>query len=112
MRNTQSTRCVKSSSATPRDSTDSGELLQLLKIEYEFSVHAKRLAGSAKIMKKTSARKKKLGNGETLRSEYRFDYSKSQPNRFAAKVSKGTVAVVLGPSVAKIFRSPEGVSAL
>jgi len=63
-------------------------------------------------MKKTSARKKNPVNEETLRSEYRFDYSKSQPNRFAAKMSKGTVAVVLEPDVAKIFRSSEVVNAL
>ena len=76
------------------------------------SVHAKRLAGSAKIMKKTLGRKKKPVNEETLRSEYRFDYSKSQPNRFAAKMSKETVAVVLEPDVAKIFKSSEVVNAL
>ena len=50
-------------------------------------------------MKKTSVRKKKPIDEEALRSEYRFDYSKSKPNRFAAKMSKGTVAVVLEPDV-------------
>ena len=74
-------------------------------------MHAKRLAGSAKIMKKTLVRKKRPSDEETLSSEYRFDYSKSQPNRFAAKMSKGTVAVVLEPDVAKIFRSSEVVNA-
>ena len=78
MKNIQFTSCVKSSSAT----------LQVLTIECEFSVHAKRLAGSAKIMKKTLGRKKKSADEEALRSEYRFDYSKSQPNRFAAKMGK------------------------
>ena len=63
-------------------------------------------------MKKTLGRKKKLAHEETLSSEYRFDYSKSQPNRFAAKMSKGTVAVVLEPDVAEIFRSSEAVNAL
>ena len=63
-------------------------------------------------MKKTLVRKKKPVDQETLRSEYRFDYSKSKPNRFAAKMSKGTVAVVLEPDVAKIFRSSEVVNAL
>ena len=32
---------------------------------------------------------------ETMRAEYRFDYSKAKPNRFAAKMSKRTIAVVL-----------------
>ena len=62
----------------------------------------------AKIMKKTSVRKKKPADEETLRSEYRFDYSKSKPNRFAAEMSKSTVAVVLEPDVAEVFRSSEG----
>ena len=63
-------------------------------------------------MKKTLVRKKRPVDEQPLRSEYRFDYSKSQPNRFAAKMSKGTVAVVLEPDVAKVFRSSEVVNAL
>jgi len=43
-------------------------------------------------MKKTSVRKKRESPQDTLRSEYRFDYGKSKPNRFAAKMSQGTVA--------------------
>ena len=62
-------------------------------------------------MKKTLIRKKKPVD-ETLQSEYRFDYSKSQPNRFAEKMSQATVAVVLEPDVAEIFRSSEVVNAL
>ena len=63
-------------------------------------------------MKKTSVRKKRLVGEETLRSEYRLDYSKSKPNRFAGKMSKGTVAVVLEPDVAEIFGSSEVVNDL
>jgi len=63
-------------------------------------------------MKKMSVRKKKSVDEETLRSEYRFDYSKSKPNRFAAKISKGSVAVVLEPDVAEIFGSSEVVNDL
>jgi hypothetical protein len=63
-------------------------------------------------MKKTSVRKKRPADEEKLRSEYRFDYSKSKPNRFAAKMSKGTVAVVLEPDVAEIFGSSEVVNDL
>lgn len=62
-------------------------------------------------MKKTSG-KKKSGKQDTLRSEYRFDYGKSKPNRYAAKISQGTVAVVLEPDVAAVFRSSEAVNAL
>ena len=63
-------------------------------------------------MKKTSVRKKKIAKGDTLSPEYRFDYSKSKPNRFAAKMSEGTVAVVLEPDVAAVFKSSEVVNAL
>ena len=49
-------------------------------------------------MKKRSVRKKKPVD-EALRPDYHFDYSKSQPNRFAAKMSKGSVAGVLEPDV-------------
>jgi len=63
-------------------------------------------------MKKTLVRKKKPTKRETMGSEYRFDYSKSKPNRFAAKMSEGTVAVVLEPDVAAVFKSSEAVNAL
>jgi hypothetical protein len=63
-------------------------------------------------MKKTLARKKKSVKQEAMRPEYRFDYSKAKPNRFAAQMSEGTVAVVLEPDVAAVFRSSEVVNAL
>lgn len=63
-------------------------------------------------MKKTSVRKKKPVKRETMSAEYRFDYSKSKPNRYAAKMSEGTVAVVLEPDVAAVFKSSEAVNAL
>lgn len=44
--------------------------------------------------------------------EYRFDYSKSKPNRFAKRMKADSVAVVLDPDVAKVFNSSESVNAL
>ena len=73
---------------------------------------ARQRARSAKIMKKTSVRKKRESPQDTLRSEYRFDYGKSKPNRFAAKMSQSTVAVVLEPDVVAVFKSSEAVNAL
>ena len=61
-------------------------------------------------MKKKSVRKK-ARKQEALKSEYRFDYSKAKPNRFATKMREGTVAVVLEPDVAAIFKSSEAVNA-
>lgn len=47
-----------------------------------------------------------------MRREYRFDYRKSRPNRFATLMKRGTVAVVLDPDVASVFQSPESVNSL
>ena len=47
-----------------------------------------------------------------MRREYRFDYRKSRPNRFAPLMKEGAVAVVLDPDVASVFRSPESVNSL
>jgi hypothetical protein len=47
-----------------------------------------------------------------LRREYRFDYAKARPNRFAAALKERTTAVVLDPDVAVVFRSPESANRL
>jgi len=63
-------------------------------------------------MKKTLSHKKRSVKDDEMRSEYRFDYSKSKPNRFAAQMSEGTVAIVLEPDVAAVFKSSEAVNTL
>ncbi len=47
-----------------------------------------------------------------MRREYRFDYRKSRPNRFAPLMKGGTIAIVLDPDVASVFRSPKLVNSL
>jgi hypothetical protein len=42
----------------------------------------------------------------------RLDCGRAKPNRFAGKMSKGVVAVVLEPDVAVVFNSSESVNAL
>jgi hypothetical protein len=42
-------------------------------------------------------------------SEYRFDYSKARPNRFAAE---GSLVVVLEPDIAQVFGTEETVKAI
>lgn len=59
-------------------------------------------------MKKAQSKKRTFD----MKSEYRFDYSKSRPNRFARKMSEGTVAVVLDADVATVFNSSESVNDL
>jgi hypothetical protein len=63
-------------------------------------------------MKKTSACKKSPVLPDEMRREYRFDYTKAKPNRFAAEMGTGTIAVVLEPDVAAVFQSAEAVNAL
>jgi hypothetical protein len=63
-------------------------------------------------MKKTSARKKPRVPPDEMRRGYRFDYTKAKPNRFAAEMGAGTIAVVLDPDVAAVFQSSEAVNAL
>jgi len=59
-----------------------------------------------------SARKKSPVLPDKMRREYRFDYTKAKPNRFAAQMGAGTIAVVLDPDVAAVFQSSESVNAL
>ncbi len=47
---------------------------------------------------------------DDLRSEYRFDYSKAKPNRFAQAAGKRRVAVVLDEDVAEVFETTESVN--
>jgi hypothetical protein len=47
-----------------------------------------------------------------MRREYRFDYRKSRPNRFEPLMKGGTIAIVLDPDVASVFRSPKSVNSL
>ena len=46
-----------------------------------------------------------------MRAEYRFDYRKAKPNRFAAKVKKGGRLVILDPEIAEIFQDSKQVNA-
>jgi hypothetical protein len=63
-------------------------------------------------MRKTSNGKKHRILRDPLRKEYRFDYRRAKPNRFAENMSKDAVVVVLEPDVAAVFKSSEAVNAL
>lgn len=45
-----------------------------------------------------------------LRDEYRFDYAKAKPNRFASRARNKSVVVLLEPDVAKVFRDGASVN--
>jgi hypothetical protein len=63
-------------------------------------------------MKNTSGNKVKQNRSDELRPEYRFDYSKAKPNRFAARTRPGSVAILLDPDVARFFKNAESVNAV
>ena len=61
------------------------------------------------IMKKARRGKRQNLRGE-LAPSYRFDYSKAKPNRFARKLAKESVIVVLDPDVARVYRNSKSVN--
>ena len=64
-------------------------------------VSAKRVASSPR---------KRATRSDDLRAHYDLDRANARPNRFAARFAKDTVAVVLDPDVASIFRDAEAVN--
>jgi hypothetical protein len=63
-------------------------------------------------MKKTSSPEPEQDAIEELREEYRFDYGKARPNRFAGQVDKSQVVVMLDPDISEVFTTPESVNAV
>lgn len=55
--------------------------------------------------KKSLARKKAQAKQEMMDREYRFDYSKSKLNRFAARMSNSAITVALEPNVKAVPQS-------
>jgi hypothetical protein len=49
-------------------------------------------------------------NNEEMPAEYKFDYSKARPNRFAEKYQQTQRTVVLDSDVAENFPSAESVN--
>ena len=61
-------------------------------------------------MKKTSVSKVRRKATTALRPEYRFDYSKARANRFAGRIDKNRLVVVLDPDIAQVFTTQESVN--
>ena len=61
-------------------------------------------------MKRTRTAKKIPETEKDMLPEYRFDYSKARPNRFAGQLKRGSRAVILDPDVAAVFSTPESVN--
>ena len=59
-------------------------------------------------MKKTPGTKpRKVAD---MQKEYRFDYSKAKPNRFASRMKDSPLVAVIDPDVAKVFTTSEQVN--
>ncbi len=59
-------------------------------------------------MKKTSvAKPRKVAE---MSAEYKLDYKKAKPNRFAGRMEDSPLVVVVDPDVAKVFTSAEQVN--
>ena len=61
-------------------------------------------------MKKAPSSKSRREKSGDMLPEYNFDYSKAKPNRFAGRISKERVVVLLDPEVSEVFTTPESVN--
>ena len=56
--------------------------------------------------------KRNASDNQDMQEEYRFDYSKAKPNRFAGRARQGSVAILLDPDVADVFKDSDAVNAV
>lgn len=63
-------------------------------------------------MKITTTDRPTVKRTAALQPEYRFDYTNAKPNRFAKLTQPGSLAVVLDPNVAEVFKDAESVNAV
>jgi len=61
-------------------------------------------------MKNTKSVEKNAIEADEIKDEYRFDYNKAKPNRFAGKIGKKQLMVVLDDDVAAVFKTSESVN--
>jgi hypothetical protein len=45
-----------------------------------------------------------------MQPEYRLDYKQARPNRFAGRIERQQLVVVLDKDVSKVFSTPESVN--
>ena len=67
---------------------------------------------SARTSRKASASSRTSAARRGLSREYRFDYGKSRANRFARRVPRDAVVIVLDSDVAKVIRDPKRINAI
>jgi len=60
-------------------------------------------------MKKAPASRPTPAKLGEIRDEYRFDYAKSKPNRFALRAAHAPLVVALDEDISSVFSTPEAV---
>jgi hypothetical protein len=63
-------------------------------------------------MKKTKIIDGTSSAPDELLPEYRFDYRKARPNRFADRVDQKRLVITLDPDVCKVFTTSESVNSV
>src|SRR5438105_1045544 len=99
----------KSSLATPAKTASCWSVLRNVRATFGSLAPARRQKRSVEIMKKNRKPNQAPPPEDDLLPEYRLDYSKARPNRFAARLKRGSRAVVLDPDVAAVFSTPDPV---
>ena len=61
-------------------------------------------------MKKKVISKSSNGDADEMRKEYRIDYSKSRPNRFAQALKEQPLVVMVDADVARVFPTAESIN--
>jgi len=61
-------------------------------------------------MKKQTTARRRKSPVDGLRPEYRFDYTKARPNRFAGRIDSQQLVVLLDADVSEVFSTPESVN--
>ena len=52
----------------------------------------------------------KTNKVQEMAAEYRFDYKKARPNRFASRMKNEPLIVMIDPDIAKVFTTSEEVN--
>jgi len=60
-------------------------------------------------MKKTSTNRRQKP-ADDMQAEYQFDYEQARPNRFAGRIDRQQLVVVLDKDVSAVFSTPEAVN--
>jgi hypothetical protein len=63
-------------------------------------------------MKKTKIVDVASAKPDDLLPDYRFDYRKARPNRFADRVDQKRLVITLDPDVCKVFTTSESVNSV